>query len=192
MAERHGAATETEVRGADWYGEDLSGQEHTRVAFSGVDLSETTDDGAVFTECTFRDCRFNLSRHTEAAFLNCTFTGCSFFQAEFTDCKVTGSTFERCTFDLMAVVRGDWSFVGLPGADLRRASLHRDAAARGRPDRRPGVGGDPAAPRPLRRRAARGRSRRRRPARLGPVARSTRGRSSSPARRSTSPRPSSW
>jgi hypothetical protein len=47
--------------GADWYGEDLSGQEHTRVAFSGVDLSETTDDGAVFTECTFRDCRFNLS-----------------------------------------------------------------------------------------------------------------------------------
>ena len=55
------AATETEVRRADWYGEDLSGQEHTRVAFVGVDLTEATDDGAVFTECTFRDCRFNLS-----------------------------------------------------------------------------------------------------------------------------------
>jgi uncharacterized protein YjbI with pentapeptide repeats len=117
--------TETEVRGADWYGDDLSGQEHTRVAFSGVDLSESTDDGAVFTECTFRDCKFNLSRHTEAAFLNCTFTGCSFFQAEFTDCKVTGSTFERCSFDLMSVVRGDWSFVGLAGADLGRASFAR-------------------------------------------------------------------
>jgi fluoroquinolone resistance protein len=58
------SAGPAEVRGADWYGEDLSGQEHTRVAFSGVDLSESTDDGAVFTECTFRDCKFNLSRHT--------------------------------------------------------------------------------------------------------------------------------
>jgi uncharacterized protein YjbI with pentapeptide repeats len=115
--------TETDVRGADWYGDDLSGQEHIRVAFSGVDLSETTDDGAVFTECVFHDCRFNLSRHTEAAFLNCTFTGCSFFQAEFTDCKLTGSMFDRCAFDLMTVTRGDWSFVGLPGADLRRVTF---------------------------------------------------------------------
>jgi fluoroquinolone resistance protein len=115
--------TETEVRGADWYGEDLSGQEHVRVAFVGVDLSEATDEGAVFTECTFRDCRFNLSRHTDAAFLNCTFTGCSFFDARLTDCKFVGSTFDRCTFDLLAVTGGDWSFVGLPGADLTRATF---------------------------------------------------------------------
>ena len=52
---------ETEVRDADWYGEDLSGQEHTGVPFVGVDLTEATGDGAVFTDCTFRDCRFNLS-----------------------------------------------------------------------------------------------------------------------------------
>jgi fluoroquinolone resistance protein len=123
---KHGEApppTETDVRGADWYGEDISGQEHTRVAFSGVDLSEVTDDGAVFTECTFRDCRFNLSRHTDAAFLNCTFSGCSFFQAEFVDCKVVGSMFDRCSYDLLAVRGGDWSFVGLPGADLGRATF---------------------------------------------------------------------
>ena len=69
-------ATESEVRQADWYGEDISGQEHTRVAFVALDLTEATGDGTVFTECTFRDCRFNLSRHTDAAFLNCTFTGC--------------------------------------------------------------------------------------------------------------------
>jgi uncharacterized protein YjbI with pentapeptide repeats len=120
MADRaHGAeppSTESEIRQADWYGEDISGQEHTRVAFIGVDLTEITDDGAVFTECTFRDCRFNLSKHTDAAFLNCTFTGCSFFDATFTDCKFVGSMFDRCTFDLMTVERGDWSFVGLPGA----------------------------------------------------------------------------
>ena len=73
-----------EVRGADWYGEDLSGQQHAGLTFVGVDLTEATSDGAVFTECTFRDCRFNLSEHTDAAFLNCTFTGCSFFQAELT------------------------------------------------------------------------------------------------------------
>ena len=31
--------------------------------------------------------------------------------------------FDRCTFDLMTVTRGDWSFVGLPGADLRRTTF---------------------------------------------------------------------
>jgi fluoroquinolone resistance protein len=36
----------TDVRVADWYGEDLSGREHTGARFSGVDLSETTGDGA--------------------------------------------------------------------------------------------------------------------------------------------------
>jgi fluoroquinolone resistance protein len=31
--------------------------------------------------------------------------------------------FDRCTFNLLKVVGGDWSFVGLPGADLRTASF---------------------------------------------------------------------
>jgi uncharacterized protein YjbI with pentapeptide repeats len=117
------ASTATEIRQADWYGEDISGQEHPRVAFVGVDLTEVTDDGAVFTDCTFRDCRFNLSRHTDAAFVNCTFTGCSFFEASFTDCKLVGSRFERCSFDLLRVSGGDWSFVGLRGAVLAKASV---------------------------------------------------------------------
>ena len=115
--------TETEVRDADWYGEDLSGREHTAVRFSGVDLTEATGEGAVFTDCTFVDCKFNAARFTDAAFLNCSFTGCAFFQAEFTACKFVGSRFQRCTFDLMSVDGGDWSFVLLPGADLARATL---------------------------------------------------------------------
>jgi len=60
----------------------------------------------------FRDCRFNLSRHTDAAFVICTFTGCSFFEATFTECKLVGSRFDRCTFDPLTVTGGDWSFVG--------------------------------------------------------------------------------
>ena len=79
-----------------------------------MDLTEATGDGAGFTDCTFRDCRFNLAQLSDAAFLTCTFTGCSFFQAVFTDCKLVGSRFERCTFDLLTVDGGDWSFVGLP------------------------------------------------------------------------------
>ncbi|SDY25940.1 Uncharacterized protein YjbI, contains pentapeptide repeats [Modestobacter sp. DSM 44400] len=127
MADRkHGEApplTETEIRSQDWYAEDVSGQHHARVAFIDVDLTEVVDTGAVFDECTFRDCRFNLSTHTDAAFLNCTFTGCSFFDATFVDCKVAGSMFDRCTFGLFTVRGGDWSFVGLPGADLSRTSF---------------------------------------------------------------------
>ncbi|MEU0466018.1 pentapeptide repeat-containing protein [Amycolatopsis sp. NPDC006131] len=127
MAERrHGTpapATGSTVTGQDWEGAHLSGERHERVAFVRADLSEAVTEGAVFTECTFRDSRFNASRHTGAAFLNCTFTGCSFFDATFTDCKTTGSMFDRCTFDLLTAEGGDWSFTGLPGADLRRASF---------------------------------------------------------------------
>lgn len=125
MAERKlglpAPATDTEVRNADWDGQDLARQQHSRVAFVDVDLTDTASHGAVFSECTFRDCRLNASRHTDTAFVNCTFVRCSFFDAHFDGCKLVGSMFDRCTFGPLHVERGDWSFVGLPGADLRRA-----------------------------------------------------------------------
>jgi hypothetical protein len=74
-------ATTSTVRSADWDGRDLSGERHEKVAFIDVDLSETVDNGGVFTECAFRGARFNVSRHANAAFVNCTFTRCSFFDA---------------------------------------------------------------------------------------------------------------
>ena len=128
-------AAGTEIREADWYGEDLSGQEHTGVLFSGVDLTEATGDGAVFTDCTFRDCRFNLAQLSETAFLNCTFTGCSFFQTVFTDCKLVGSRFERCTFDLLDRARRRLVLRRARGGRPDPRHAHRRAAARGRPDR---------------------------------------------------------
>lgn len=95
----------TDVRGADWYGEDLSGQEHTRVAFSGVDLSETTDDGAVFTECTFRDCR-------------AAFTGTRLREADLTGVRASGATLRH--LDLSGA---ELSEADLGGADLRGSDL---------------------------------------------------------------------
>ena len=127
MAERKrgGPASEAleTVEGADWYGRDISGESHTRIAFVDLDLTEVQDRGATFTECTFRRARFNVSVHVDAAFVNCTFVNCSFFDARFTDCKLVGSTFDRCTFDVMQVAGGNWSHVSLAGADLRRASF---------------------------------------------------------------------
>jgi uncharacterized protein YjbI with pentapeptide repeats len=129
MAERkQGAkapATESTVSGADWYGEDISGRNHARVLFVDLDLTEAENHGAVFTECTFRRARFNVSVHTGAAFVNCTFEGCNFYDAAFTDCKLVGCVFDRCTFDALKVSGGNWSFVGMPGADLRSASFSR-------------------------------------------------------------------
>jgi fluoroquinolone resistance protein len=121
---RYGTAsppTETEVANADWYGRDLSGCEHTRVAFVDVDLTESSGKGAVFTECTFRSCRLSSAQFKDAAFLNCTFTSCVFFDASFVDCKLVGSTFYSCRFGPIVCEGGDWSFVGLAGADLRNA-----------------------------------------------------------------------
>lgn len=127
MAERKGGVpapeTHETVSGADWYGLDISGQIHTRVAFSDLNMTEVENQGAVFTECTFRGTRFNASIHTDAAFLNCTFTGCTFFNTRFIGCKLVGSMFDRCTFDIMRVTGGNWSLVGLPGADLRTAAF---------------------------------------------------------------------
>jgi uncharacterized protein YjbI with pentapeptide repeats len=115
--------TRSTVSGADWSGEDISGQTHTAVLFVDLDLTEAENDGAVFNDCTFRRARFNLSVHANAAFVNCTFSNCNFFDARFTDCKLVGSMFDRCTFDVTKVVGGNWSLVGLPGADLRRATF---------------------------------------------------------------------
>lgn len=125
MAERkHGEKappTESTVTGVDWSGDDISRQEHTRVLFVDLDLTEVENEGAVFTECTFRRAKFNVSVHRNAAFVNCTFQNCNFYDARFTGCKLVGSLFDRCTFDNLAVEGGNWSFAGLPGADLRTA-----------------------------------------------------------------------
>ena len=116
-------ATDTEIRGQDWEGQDLSGQRHERVAFVEADLTDASNRGGFFSECTFRDCRFGSSAHTDAAFLNCTFSNCNFFDATFKDCKLVGSAFDRCRFELLRVDGGDWSFVALPRAELQRASF---------------------------------------------------------------------
>jgi uncharacterized protein YjbI with pentapeptide repeats len=121
---RNAPETVESITGEDWYGEDITGLTRERIAFRDVDLTETTSTaGATFTDCVFREVRFNVSLHAGAAFANCYFANCSFFDASFTDCKFLGSTFERCTFDRLTVSGGDWSFVGLAGADLRTASF---------------------------------------------------------------------
>jgi fluoroquinolone resistance protein len=103
----------------DWYAEELTDRTYTRCAFSHIDLTEASSRGSLFTECTFGNVRFNASRHADSAFLRCTFKRCNFFEAEFVDCKMTGSMFHQSTLRPLRVTGGDWSFVGLPGADLR-------------------------------------------------------------------------
>ncbi|REE99194.1 pentapeptide repeat-containing protein [Thermomonospora umbrina] len=125
---RHGRPappTETTVRSEDWDGRDLSGEEHIRVEFIDVDMTEVSGRGAVFTECTFRGVRFNASTHTDSAFVNCTFVRCSFFDTTFAGCKLVGSMFDGCSYGLLKVEGGDWSYTGLPGADLGGSSFHK-------------------------------------------------------------------
>ncbi|HWB35028.1 MAG TPA: pentapeptide repeat-containing protein [Rugosimonospora sp.] len=112
------------VVGEDWYGLDLSGQAHSGTTFVDLDLTESTSGaGLAFEDCVFHNAKFNAAEHTGAAFVNCTFAGCAFFAAVLVDCKFVGSSFDRCTFDQLVVRGGDWSFAGLPGADLRSASF---------------------------------------------------------------------
>ena len=128
MAERRPSipapATTSVVDPLTWDARTVSGSRHDAVLFTDVDLSDFEDRGASFNACTFRGIRFNASAHIDAAFTNCTFVDCNFFDVHFTRCKLVGSTFARCAFDLLAVEGGDWSLVGLPGADLRKATFH--------------------------------------------------------------------
>lgn len=117
--------TDATIAGADWYGRKLHREQYQRTLFVDLDLTEAENEGCVFNECTFRRARFNASSHHSAAFVNCTFVSCNFFDSKFTECKLTGSMFDGCQFDHMQAVDGDWGFVGLPGADLRRASFLR-------------------------------------------------------------------
>jgi uncharacterized protein YjbI with pentapeptide repeats len=113
------------VRDEDWGCEDLSGRSWSRHSFLDVDMSETTGRGAVFDGCSFVGVRFNVARHVDSAFTNCVFRGCTFFDTRFDDCKFVGSLFQESTFALLQVHGGDWSFTGLPGADLRKAVFDR-------------------------------------------------------------------
>jgi uncharacterized protein YjbI with pentapeptide repeats len=106
-------------RDEDWYGEDLADRSYQGCEFHAVDLTEATSRGAVFTECVFGNVRLNNSRHLDSAFLRCRFLRCNLFEAEFAGCKLVGSTFTDCTLRPLKVEGGDWSFVGLPSADLR-------------------------------------------------------------------------
>ena len=127
MAERrYGEAppkTDIKIAGADWYGRQIDRERHQNTLFVDLDLTEAQTVGVVFHECTFRRARFNASSHQAGAFVNCTFVSCKFFDSRFTECKFVGSMFDACDFDQMRVAGGDWSFVGLPGAALGRASF---------------------------------------------------------------------
>ncbi len=127
MAERmHGRPappTETTISSANWDSRDLTGENHENVLFVDVDMTEATGVGAVFTECTFRGCgstrppipmpRSSTARSSDVVSSTPRSRGAS-------SC---GSMFDACTYDLLKVKGGDWSFTGLPGADLRRASF---------------------------------------------------------------------
>lgn len=95
MTERESGAPAPEIHttitGEDWYGRDISGQEHANVLFVDLDMTEVSNRGGIFTECTFRRARFNVSLHEDAAFVNCTFEGCAFFGTRMRDADLAGA-----------------------------------------------------------------------------------------------------
>src|SRR4051812_43296794 len=116
--------TESRVVDEDWEGRTIGREDNfEKVLFVDCDLTEIENTGATFTECVFRNVRFNASRHRDAAFVNCTFQRCNFFDAAFEHCKAVGSTFEGCGWDIAKVDGGDWSFVSLVKAELASATF---------------------------------------------------------------------
>jgi uncharacterized protein YjbI with pentapeptide repeats len=123
MADRPSPPTDTRIDRADWYEADLSRVTHERVLFQDLDMTDSVGTGARFVDCTFRGAQLDRCALDAASFENCTFVRCSFVGASFTGCKFVGSTFDAAAAERLVVDGGDWSFVGLAGADLRRARI---------------------------------------------------------------------
>jgi uncharacterized protein YjbI with pentapeptide repeats len=121
MADGSPAPSESRIDRADWFEADLTGVRHERVLFQDLDMTDSTGTGARFVDCTFRGAQLDRCELEAASFENCTFVRCSLVAARFTGCKFVGSTFDTATAERLTVEGGDWSFVGLPAADLRRA-----------------------------------------------------------------------
>ena len=127
MADRVGgrpaSPTTSTVQAADWPDLERTTRRHDAVRFLELDMSERTMSGVGFFDCTFRGTRFNGSTFRDVAFANCTFIDCGFFDVRFSSCKLVGAMFDGCRFGLLHADGGDWSLVGLPGADLRSATF---------------------------------------------------------------------
>jgi uncharacterized protein YjbI with pentapeptide repeats len=121
MIDRAAAPTESRIDRADWFEADLSGVTHERVLFQDLDATDSHGTGARFVDCTFRGAEFDRCELESASFENCTFVRCSLAATRFVGCKLVGSTFDAAVAERMTVEGGDWSFVALPLADLRRA-----------------------------------------------------------------------
>lgn len=118
-----GAPTDSRIDRADWFEADLTGVTHERVLFQDLDMTDSTGTGARFVDCTFRGAELDRCDLEAVSFENCTFVRCSLLAARFVGCKFVGSSFDTAAAERMTVEGGDWSFVGLPAADLRRARL---------------------------------------------------------------------
>lgn len=109
--------------GVDWYGMELGDGRYVRCRFFDADLTEARTQNAIFEECDFSGARLNASRHRTSAFLRCTFSRASLFDATLDGCKLTGSEFASTRLRPLTVHGGDWSYVGLRGADLAGLDL---------------------------------------------------------------------
>lgn len=47
------------ISGEDWYGHEFGAAEYSGVRFVDLDLTEATSFGAIFTNCTFVNVKFN-------------------------------------------------------------------------------------------------------------------------------------
>ncbi len=116
---------EKDLARIDWDDRELVGEQFLRCRFDDASLREVVTRNCVFEDCDFSGVRLSSSTHVRTAFLGCRFRRTELFNATLEECKLTGSSFLDCSLRPMSVLGGDWSYVGLRGADLRKADLRR-------------------------------------------------------------------
>jgi len=83
--------------------------EHENKVFEKIEWQEKVVTGRKFTDCTFKNCQFNMLSFVDCYFTDCTFTGC-----DLSLLKVKGSFFNRIQINGCKAIGIHWFDTGVP------------------------------------------------------------------------------
>lgn len=114
----HDVTVGADLARVDWELDELRGRRFAQCRFDDAQLLELRTTDCEFVECDFSGAVLGSSVHERTAFLRCRFRRTQLFDASFLGCKLTGSHFAGCALRPLTVDGGDWSYVGMRGAEL--------------------------------------------------------------------------
>ena len=123
-------ADETDVRGAQFVGEDAAGASccgvtFERCTFTGCRMAGAVFSGSMFFDCTLTGCDLSGARFSGCSFKRCTLEGCKLSGADFCEAYGSDSRFEGCIGDYSNHASAVYKKCVFSGGSFREAAFFR-------------------------------------------------------------------